>query len=201
MSTSVDHPVIARRTLGIITLIAGVLGLIASFDLSFEAHKLAQNPDHIAACDLSSIVSCSSIMKEPQASLFGFPNSHLGVVAYLGVIGFAVWLLTRRSIPRPIWWVFLVGNIVGLLFMHLLVWFSVFKLGALCPWCMLVWIVTIPLAVYSFLYALSSDAVGANAKIRRTVSSVGVFHPVLLIVWIGSIAVLVLTKFSYVLFG
>src|SRR5690606_31387723 len=43
------------------------------------------------------------------------------------------------------WWVYRVGLFLGIVFIFWLAYQSIFKLGTLCPWCMVVWAVMIPL--------------------------------------------------------
>ena len=62
-------------------LIAGVIGLVASMTLTVEKIEILLNPSYVPSCNINPIVSCGSVMVTPQASVLGFPNPLLGIVA------------------------------------------------------------------------------------------------------------------------
>src|SRR3954467_14716447 len=74
---------------GVILACAGV-GLAAAFILSVEKIELLQHPDAILSCSINAVLNCASVMKTPQATVFGFPNSFIGLMAYPVIITLAV---------------------------------------------------------------------------------------------------------------
>src|SRR5665648_230936 len=71
-------------------LVGEILGLIAAFVLSVEALELAKNPNAALSCSVNVILNCATVAKHPTATLFGFPNSFLGMIAEPVVITVAI---------------------------------------------------------------------------------------------------------------
>jgi uncharacterized membrane protein len=128
-------------------LIAGVVGLAASMTLTVEKIELLRNSSYVPSCNINPIVSCGSVMVTPQASVLGFPNPLLGLVAFTVVIATGVLAVTKVSLPQWYWAGLLVGLLVGAVFVHWLIFQSLYRIGALCPYCMVVWVITISLLV------------------------------------------------------
>ncbi len=123
-------------------LISSILGLIASLVLSSEAVTLAGNPAAAFSCDISAKISCSVVGASWQASLLGFPNAFLGLIAEAVVITLAVAALGGVRFPR---WFMLAAQavyLIGFLFALWLFYEAYFVIGALCPWCLLITITT-----------------------------------------------------------
>jgi uncharacterized membrane protein len=128
-------------------LIAGVIGLAASMALTIEKFKILLNPHYVPSCNINPIVSCGSVMTTPQASLLGFPNPLLGVIGFTVVVVTGVLAVAKMPIPQWYWIGLAVGTLVGAALVHWLIFQSLYRIGALCPYCMVVWAVTIPLLV------------------------------------------------------
>ncbi len=128
-------------------LIAGVIGLAASMTLTVEKIDLLRNPSYVPSCNINPIVSCGSVMVTPQASVLGFPNSLLGLVGFTVVIVTGVLVVAKVSLPQWYWIGLTVGILIGAAFVHWLIFQSLYRIGALCPYCMVVWVVTVSLLV------------------------------------------------------
>ncbi|MDD9204882.1 vitamin K epoxide reductase family protein, partial [Georgenia sp. 10Sc9-8] len=84
--------------------------------------------------DINSAISCGAVAQAWQASLFGFPNAFLGLIAEPVVITIAVASLAVVRFPR---WFMAAAQVVYLLGLVLAYWLfaqSYFVIGALCPW-------------------------------------------------------------------
>ena len=131
-----------RARTAIEMVISGLIGMVTSFVLSYEAIALAADPTATLGCDLNSVISCSKVAQSWQASLFGFPNAFLGIAAEAVVITVAIAILGRVTFPR---W-FLLGAqaiyTLGFLFAWWLFFESYFVIAALCPWCLLITVTT-----------------------------------------------------------
>ena len=86
-------------------------------------------------------------MVTPQASVFGPPNPLFGAVSFTVVLVTGVLAVSRVRLPRWYWTGLMAGTAVGAVFVHWLVFETLYRIGALCPYCMVVWSVTIPLLV------------------------------------------------------
>jgi uncharacterized membrane protein len=132
------------------------LGLIASAMLSIDKVKLLIDPSFQPSCNFNPVLSCGSVMKTDQASLFGFPNSFLGLVGFSVMLTLAVLVAAEVVLPRWVVAGAAVGAVLGAVFVHWLAFQSLYRIGALCPWCMVVWAVTIPTAVWLVIAAARS---------------------------------------------
>ncbi|MGZ6780255.1 MAG: vitamin K epoxide reductase family protein, partial [Mycobacterium sp.] len=97
---------------------------------------------------------CGSVMITKQASAFGFPNPLIGIVAFTVVLVTGVLAVAKVALPRWYWGGLAVGTLLGAGFVHWLIFQSLYRIGALCPYCMVVWAITIPLLVVTTAIAL-----------------------------------------------
>ena len=136
-----------RTASAVWVLIAGVLGLAAALTLTVEKIELLIDPDYVPSCSINPVLSCGSVMVTPQASVFGFPNSLIGIVGFTVVLVTGVLAVAKVALPRWYWAGLAIGTLLGVVFVHWLIVQSLYHIGALCPYCMVVWAVTIPLLV------------------------------------------------------
>lgn len=123
-------------------LISSFLGLVASFVLSVDALVIAANPDADLACNINAKISCGAVGASWQASLLGFPNAFIGLMAEPVVITIAVAALGGVRFPR---WFMLSAQAVysiGFVFALWLFYEAYFDIQRLCPWCLLITVTT-----------------------------------------------------------
>lgn len=123
-------------------LVGSVLSLIASLVLSVEALELARNPDAVLSCSVNIVINCATVASHPTASLLGFPNSFLGMMAEPVVITVAIAGLAGIRFGRRFMFAAQIGYSLGFIFAYYLLYVSYFIIGALCPWCLLVTLTT-----------------------------------------------------------
>lgn len=128
-------------------LISGLIGLAASMTLTVEKIDILLDPSYTPSCNINPILSCGSVMSTPQASLLGFPNPLLGLVAFTVVVVTGLLALTKVALPQWYWVGLTIGVAVGAVFVHWLIFQSLYRINALCPYCMVVWAVTMSLLV------------------------------------------------------
>ena len=150
-ATDAAHP---ARSTGILLAVLGLIGLGAALTLAIEKVHLLEDPSYVPSCNFSPILACGSVMTSEQAAAFGFPNPFLGIAAFPVVVTLGVLIAGGVRLPRWILDGLALGSLLGLTFVGWLVSQSLYEIGALCPWCMVVWTVTIPIAVVSTLQAL-----------------------------------------------
>lgn len=136
-----------RRPVGfaILTIVLGAIGWFAAFELLTEYMKTLSNPDYAPNCNISILVTCGPNMDSWQGSILGFSNTIIGVSAFIAPIAVGVALLAGATFARWFWIVYRIGLALGFVFILWLSYQSVFSLGTLCPWCMVVWSVMTPL--------------------------------------------------------
>jgi uncharacterized membrane protein len=135
-------------------LIGGVLGLAASLALTVEKVNVLMDASYVPSCSLNPILSCGSVIVTPQAAAFGFPNPLIGIVSFTVVVVTGVLSVARVGLPRWYWAGLAIGTLLGAVFVHWLIYSSLYTIGALCPYCMVVWAVIIPLLVVTASIAL-----------------------------------------------
>lgn len=163
-----------RTAFAIFSILAGATGWFASFELLTEYIKTLKDGDYIPNCSVSILVTCGPNMDAWQGSLLGFSNTIIGVAAFTApiIVGFA--LLAGARFRPWFWWVYQLGLFGGFVFVDWLQFQSIFDLGTLCPWCMVVWAAMIPLWWISLAWPYASGEVplgAAGQRVARTFAS------------------------------
>ncbi|WP_300642707.1 vitamin K epoxide reductase family protein [Nocardioides sp.] len=161
-----DYAAFFDRTLRWLLTVTGVVGLVAAFTLTVEKIALVADPSYVPTCSISPVLSCGSIMSTEQAELFGFPNPLMGLVAFSVLITSGVVLATGARLPRWYWLGLQGGATLGLVFVAWLVEESLYDIGALCPYCMVVWAVVIRLFVLQVGMRVSSPPPMSSMRSR-----------------------------------
>jgi uncharacterized membrane protein len=170
-------------------LIAGVVGLAAALTLTVEKIEILINPDYVPSCSINPVLSCGSVMITPQASAFGFPNPLIGIVSFSVVVVTGVLALTRVRLPRWYWVGLTGGTLLGAAFIHWLIFQSLYRIGALCPYCMGVWAVTIPLLVVVASIAMQPLQSNPVARVLYT------WRWSLVALWFTALILMILMRF------
>lgn len=174
----------------IIALITAALGLYASISLVGEKLMILENPLHTTACDISAVLSCGTVIRSSEASLFGFPNPLIGLVAYAIVLTIAVAVLAGARFRRWFWWGLILGQLLGEIFLVWLWFQATFDINALCLYCMLVWFVHPFLLMATIGRCVRTGAIPASEAVRSTAGIWSTGIAVLLVVVIfGSVLV------------
>ena len=171
------------RTTSWILIVGGILGLIAAFELTVEKVRVLADPTYVPACDLNPVLSCGSVIITPQAEVFGFPNPVLGLAGFAVVITLGVLLAGGVAMPRWVWLGLNAGALLGFGFVQWLVWQSLYSIGSLCPWCMVVWTVTAPIFVWVTSANLLSGRLPTPASWSSAVSALVGLRGLILAAW------------------
>ncbi|MFT4232363.1 MAG: vitamin K epoxide reductase family protein [Leucobacter sp.] len=150
----------------VFTVIAGAIGWFASFELLTEYIHRLKDPDYVPSCNVSVLVSCTDNMGSWQGNILGFSNTVIGVTAFTAPIVVGAALLAGARFSRWFWQLYQLGLLGGVSLVFWLVYQSVFSLGRLCPWCMVVWTVTIPLWWFSLFRPYASGEVAVSERTR-----------------------------------
>lgn len=152
-ATSAPHDVALEsdRGRGVFLIVTGAISLWASLTLTIDKITLLEAEINGTAkklnCDISAFVSCGDVVQSAQSEAFGFPNTLIGVVAFSVLITLGVVLAIGIALPRWIWGGLQIGTLFGIGFVTWLQYQAIFEIGKLCPWCMVVWAMVIPLFV------------------------------------------------------
>lgn len=172
-----ERPVRGYAALLILT---GIIGWMSSFALTMDKFHLLEDPDGQLTCDFNILVQCSANLNSWQGSVFGFPNSLVGLAAFTVPIVLGLALLAGARFARWFWWGFLSGTFLGFVWV---LWFmsqSFFEIGKLCPWCTTMWIAMIPLFVVTLIRVLR-DHTGGSERYRRVMNEVSNWTWVILV--------------------
>lgn len=181
--------------------IFGFVGLVASFILSIDEFTVLKNPNAVLSCSVNIVLNCSAVMQTWQASLLGFPNMFIGLMAFpviitvgvIGLSGFKVrWFYNAVN----------AGLLVCVLFSYWLFFNSLYVIGTLCPWCLTVtFSATILFAAITY-YNLYQNNYGLSKSFDRRVQNFLKKGFVQLIVasWIVLMICLVYIRFGTALF-
>ena len=191
------HRTTLEKSLPWILIICGTIGLIAAFIITIEKIHLLQSPSYTPSCNLDPVISCGSVMKSAQAHAFGFLNSLIGLVAFPVVMTTGVLLLTGVKLKRWYLLCLQLGTVFGLCFVHWLFFQSTYRIHALCPYCIAVWIVTITSFWYLLLYNLRQEVIKLPAKLAGVNRFMQKHHIDILFLWFLIIFVLIMKHFWY----
>ena len=179
-------PADAGRRVGALLVVAGVLGLLAAMVLTIDRIRLLEDPSTQLACNLSPFIACGPVMQSRAGALLGFPNPLLGIIGFSVVLTTGVLRASGVALPRWFHRGLQVGVLAAALFITWLQTQSLYVIGALCLWCLLVWTVTIPLVVVVTLENAATGRLGpglarAGTRLRPyTVTIVAVWYLVVL---------------------
>lgn len=170
-------------------LIAGIIGFVASSDLLVEKIEMLKDPKYVPTCSINPVMACGSVINTPEASVFGPPNPWIGVSAFCVVIVTGVLAVMRVSLPRWYWVGLMIGTGLGVTFVHWLKYETLYDIGALCPYCMVVWSMTIPLFVVVTSIALQPLAGNPVARFLYQ------WRWPLVVLWFTSVVLEILVRF------
>ncbi|NKY96653.1 vitamin K epoxide reductase family protein [Nocardiopsis alborubida] len=174
---------VISRALPWLLALGGAVGLLASTALLVEKVRVLADPEHVPACSINPVLSCGTVMATPQAGVFGIPNPVIGVACFAVVTTVGVALLAGARFDRWFWLGLQAGVLFGVVFVHWLIFQSLYRIGALCPYCMVVWAVTIPLFWYVTLHNVRSACLPVPSVLCRPVDLLARNHTVVLTVW------------------
>ena len=184
-------------------LFFAALSLIASFVLSLDAIELAKDPEANLSCNINSVISCGTVGTSWQAEAFGFPNAFLGLIATPVIITLAVAGLGGARFPR---WFMLGVQLFytgALGFAYWLFYQSMFNIGALSPWCLVVTTSTTLVFVALAHLNIRDNNLFLPTRVQDTLASAvrANVDLVLVVIWLLVLALAILMKYGNALFG
>ena len=178
-------------------LIGGLIVTWAALMLSIEVFDRLKDPNYVPVCNLNPILSCTSVADSNQAHAFGFPNYFLGLAGYAAIATVGATLLAGAKFKRWFWQLFEAGLLFAALFMTWLQFETLYRIGALCIFCMVLWVFTWPMFWYTTLYNLQKGHIKLSKKLNRPVAFLRRHHADVLVLWYVIIILLILHRFWY----
>lgn len=185
------------RVLPCILLVAGIAGMFSSFMIMLGKLASLADPTIHLNCDLNPIVSCRSIMDSWQGSIFGFPNPLIGMPAFAALAMVGGGMLAGAKFARWFWIGLNIGMLIGVISVHWLFFQSVYSVGELCPYCIVVWLMVITTFWYVALYSVREDYIYVPRHLFGIANFARRHHLEILFLWFFSLAALTLQHFWY----
>ena len=174
----------------ILSLLTGILAFASSAMLVYEHLQIAKDASHVSVCDMNAILNCGTVMRTPFAEAFGFPNPYIGLVGYAITITIATAILAGARFSRWYWLCMNVGHVLAFCFI-LYLWFNTtFVIGALCLFCMIVWIMQTILMAKTTAHNIQTGVIPAPEHIRHAVAGWSWFVVILIFVLLFGIIII-----------
>lgn len=182
-----DLPLMARaKPFGWLLVITGAVSWLAAGILVLERLELFRDPNHVTSCDVNPWISCGEVMKTWQAAIFGFPNPLIGIAAFAVIITTGMALLAGARFGRWYWIGLQVGVTLG---MVMIVWLwsqALYAIGVLCPYCMVVWAMMIPMFIWTTVRNVVHGVIPLPAATTRFLGEWA--WTLVALLWVGVIA-------------
>jgi uncharacterized membrane protein len=177
--------------------VGGIIGLICSLVLTYDQVKVWENPAFQPACNLNPILSCGNVMNSGEGHILGIPGPFFGLITFaiLTTIGMA--LLAGAKLKRWFWQGLQLGALAGVGYALWLFWLSLFKIHALCPFCLAVDTVVYILAWYITLYNIEKGHIAVPSFLQGVARFARRHHLDLLVLWFLIVAGYILYHFWY----
>ncbi len=179
-------------------VIGGLLGLLASLMLTYDTLKVGQNAHYIPSCNLNPVLSCGNVINTAGDKILGLPYPYYGIIVFAVILNTGVVMLAGAKLKRWYWLTFQAIFTLGTIGAYLLLLKSIYKIRALCPYCLSVDVVITILFWYLTLYSIDHTIIRIkNTKAKRMYKWVRLHHLDLLIVWFLIIIALIVKHFWY----
>lgn len=185
-----------KKILPYIFIVFAIIGLVASFALTYDKIQTLKNPDYIPSCNINPILSCGSVMKTEQSNLLGVPNPIFGLIGFSMLLAFGIALAGGAKLQRWLWRTINAGALVGFGFFLYLFFESVFRLHTICPYCFVVWMIVPPVLWYTTLYNLREGNIKLGLG-KGLKSFMVKHHGNILLIWYVIVFLILLTHFWY----
>ncbi len=148
-------------------IVVAIVGLVASTVLTLDKIHVLRDPNYNPACNINPIFSCGSVMKTKQAEVAGAPNTIVGLMAFPALLTVGVSMLFGARMNKRFWQLFQVVSIGGLAAVIYLFYQGVYRINALCIYCLSVWVVVILLSWYTLLWNMANGFVVLPKKLQK----------------------------------
>ncbi|HKR82051.1 MAG TPA: vitamin K epoxide reductase family protein [Candidatus Saccharimonadales bacterium] len=186
-----------EKALPWLLLVGGVIGVICSLVLTYDQIKIWVNPHYVPVCNLNPIVNCASVINSNEGHILGIPGPFFGLLAFPVLATLGVVLLSGAKLKRWIWVGLEGGAIGGVVFALWLFWLSLYRIHALCPFCLTVDVVIYTLFWYITLYNLRAGHIRMPTALKSVERFMFKYQFDLLLLWLLILAGITLKHFWY----
>lgn len=185
------------RLFPVIITICGLLGLLASFELTIAKIHVLEDPNFVPSCNINPVFSCQSVMSTSQAEVFGLPNSLFGIIAFSAIIAIGVGMLFGAKYNKRFWQLFQLGALAGLGGVVYLFYQGTYRIGAVCPWCALTWFSVITTNIYLLVWNIKNGFITVPSKLQKASDFLQENHLGILLLICIIVVSLILKRFWY----
>ena len=186
------------RFLPYILIIGGIIGIICSFILIYDQVKIWENPHYVPACSLNPVVSCGSVINSKQGEILGIPGPFFGLVSFAVVTTVGLALLAGAQLKRWFWIGLELGVVGGIGYALWLFSLSMYRVHALCPFCLAVDVVVYTTFWYVTLYNIDQNHIRLpKGRLTTSYAWIRRHHLDILMLWFVIVAAWILKHFWY----
>ncbi len=154
-----------EKTEALAILVLSAIGWLASLQLILAEKAKLTNPAQALTCDINPWIGCGKWIGSWQNEVFfGISNSVLGLGGFSALIMLGLVFLTRGSFGAALWKILSLGATGGLAWVAWFMYQSYVVEGSLCPYCVVVWLVTLSLTYLLLRNATQAGYWGAKAQ-------------------------------------
>lgn len=186
-----------KSTLPYILILASVIGILASAILIYDQVQIWRSPNFSAPCNLNPVLSCGSVINSKEGHVFGIPAPFLGLIMFPALATIGIVLSSGAKLKRWMWLGLQVAVSGGVLFALWLFWVSLFKIHALCPYCLVTDVAVYSMAWYVTLYNIEQGYILTSKRFQSINKISRKYHLAILISLFFLIAVFILHHFWY----
>lgn len=118
-------------------LFVSISGFYSAFIISWERLQLLLNPLYTPGCSINIWIDCGKVMQSTYATMFGFPNSWLGLIGWPMAWLTVIYLLMHKEINQAFIRLCMFITIPAVIISYIWTYLAFFEIGAVCPWCIL----------------------------------------------------------------
>jgi len=180
-----------------VLVIAGIIGIVCSLVLTRDQIEIWQNPNYHAACSLNPVVSCGSVINSKQGHIFDIPAPFFGLLVFPVLVTIGAAILAGARFKRWFWLGLEVGAVGGVVFAIWLFLLSVYRIHALCPFCLATDVAVYTTAWYVTLYNIEHGFIQLPKRAEKIANYARRHHLDLLILWFLLIFIVIMHHFWY----
>lgn len=151
----------ASRGVALAITILAAIGAFSSLELVLSEKQKLKFPNQALVCDINPLIGCGKWIGTWQNEVFfGISNSTLGLAGFSALLMIGLVLLTGGRFGRLLWQALSAGTVIAISWVGWFMYQSFVIERSLCPWCVVVWFVTIPLTVIVLGTALQAGHLG-----------------------------------------
>lgn len=178
-------------------VVAGVIGIVCSLFLTYDQIQIWKNPNYIPACSLNPIVSCGSVIDSKQGEIFNIPAPFFGLLAFPALATVGATMIAGAKFKRWFWQLTELAGIGGIAFALWLFWLSLYRVHALCPFCLTVDATVYIMVWYLTLYNISEGHISLPKRFVGVGDFARRHHLDILVTWFILIIAFILHHFWY----